>query len=88
MYNNHRYEFRSPNIPIPRAITETYRCSFFPSAIRSWNYLHPSIKNANAIEEFIMKLSKQQNINTYYSMGSRCINSILASMRMRCSQLK
>ena len=35
-----------------------------------------------------MKLSKEQNINTYYSMGSRCINSILASMRMRCSQLK
>ena len=61
---------------------------FFPSAIRSWNYLHPSIKNANTIEEFKMKLSKQQNINTYYSMDSRCINSILASMRMHCSQLK
>ena len=26
---NQRYDFRSTNIPIPRARTETYRCSFF-----------------------------------------------------------
>ena len=26
---NQRYDFRSTNIPIPRAKTETYRCSFF-----------------------------------------------------------
>ena len=30
LINNQRYEFRSPNIPIPRARIETYRCLFFP----------------------------------------------------------
>ena len=84
LINNQRYEFRPPNIPIPRARTETYRCSFFPSAIRSWNYLHQSIKNANSIDEFKRKLSKPRKINAYYSMGSRCINSIL-NIRMCCS---
>ena len=45
----------------------------FPSAIRSWNYLHPSIKNANSTDEFKRKLSKPRKINAYYSMGSICI---------------
>ena len=35
-----------------------------------------------------MKFSKPRKLNAYYYMGSRCINSILASMRMCCSQLK
>ena len=29
LINNQRYEFRCQNIPIPRARTETYICSFF-----------------------------------------------------------
>ena len=30
-------------------------------------------------------MKKQKN--KYYDLGSRCVNSILASMRMKCSQL-
>ena len=61
---------------------------FFPSAIRSWNCLDPSIRNVNTIKELKRKLNKSRINNPYYLMGSRCINSILASMRMHCSQLK
>ena len=82
------YDFRSTNIPIPRARTETYRCSFFPSIIRSWDCLDPLVRNANTIKDFKKKLNKSRNDNPYYLMGSRCINSILASMRMHCCQLK
>ena len=45
--NNTRYEFRYPNIQNALARTETYRCSFFPSAIRTWNSLDSSVKNAS-----------------------------------------
>ena len=66
------------------------KCSdvFFPSAIRFWNYLHQCIRNAYTVNEFKMKLSKPRKINAYYSMGSICINSNLASMGKCCSQLK
>ena len=85
---NQMYDFRSTNIPIPRARTETYRCFFFLSAIRSWNCLDPLVRNANTIKDFKKKLKKSRINNPYYLMGSRCINSILASMRMHCCQLK
>ena len=42
--NYTRYEFRYPYIQNVLARTETYRCSFFPSAICTWNSLDPSVK--------------------------------------------
>ena len=43
-YDNQRYDFCFPNIPNPLSRTETFRCSFFPSAIPAWNSLDSSIK--------------------------------------------
>ena len=87
LIDNQRYNFRSPNIPNPLSRTETYRCSFFPSAIRAWNSLDSSIKNARTVSEFKMKINKPLVHNIYYTLGSRCVNAILASMRMQCCQL-
>ena len=50
--NNTRYGFRYPNIQNAFARTETYRCSFFPSAIRTWNSLGPSVKDSSTFNEF------------------------------------
>ena len=86
--NNTRYEFRYPNIQNALARTETYRCSFFPSAIPTWNSLDPYVKNASTLNEFKRKLNANMATkNIYYTLGSRCVNSILASMRMHSSQL-
>ena len=34
-----------------------------------------------------MKINKPLVHNIYYTLGSRCVNAILASMRMQCCQL-
>ena len=86
--NNTMYEFRYPYIQNALARTETYRCSFFPSAIRTWNSLDSSVKNASTLNEFKRKLNANMATkNVYYTLGSLCVNSILASMRMHSSQL-
>ena len=83
-----RYELRTKNIQLLFSRTETYRSSFFPSAIRLWNSLDPSARSAETLSEFKSKLSKKKRLkNTYYDRGSRKINTTLASMRMGCSQL-
>ena len=87
LINNYRYDLRSTNVQNVLARTETYRCSFFPSSIRSWNSLDQTVKDASTINEFKRKLILQKQKNKYYYIGSRCANSILASMRMKCSQL-
>ena len=56
-----------------------------PSAIRAWNSLD-SIKNARTVSEYKMKINKPLVHNIYYTLGSRCVNAILASMRMHCCQ--
>ena len=87
LIGNKRYDFRSSNIPTPLSRTVTYRCSFFPIAIRTRNPLDSSIKNASTITEFKMKIEKPVVKNVYYTLGSRCVNAILASMRMNCCHL-
>ena len=80
-----RYDFRSPNIRTPLSRTKTYRCSFFPSAIRTWNSLDSSIKNASTVTEFKMKINKPVVKNNYYTCGSRCVNAIMTCMN--CCQI-
>ena len=87
LVNNQRYDLRSTNVQNVLARTETYHCSFFPSSIRSWNSLDQTVKDASTINEFKRKLILKKQKNKYYDLGSRCVNSILASMRMKCSQL-
>ena len=50
LIDNQRYDFRSPNIPNPLSRPETFRCSFFPSAIPAWNSL-------DSVSEFKMKIN-------------------------------
>ena len=85
--NNQRYNFRTNNMQHVYARTETFKWSFFPSVIRSWNSLNQSLRDAETISQFKASLCKKHNKNVYFTYGSRCINSILASMRTHCSQL-
>ena len=83
-----RYQFRNINIHPPLTRTETFHNSFFPCAIRLWNSLEPSVRNAETVSAFKCKLNKNKRVrNPYYSFGLRKINTILASFRMGCSQL-
>ena len=78
------------NLPIPLCKTETYRYSFFPSSIRLWNTLEPSIRSANSLGSFKSKLQtlyNNQNSKDYYYLGSRKHTSLMASIRTNCSQL-
>ena len=84
-----RYFFRNDNIPTVYARTETYRRSFFPSVIRSWNNLDPSIRNIGTLGRFKSSLRAPSRVkNLYLSIGSRQINCILTCIRMKCSQLR
>ena len=78
------------NLPIPLCKTETYRHSLFPSSIRLWNTLEPSIRSANSLGSFKSKLQtlyNNQNSKDYYYLGSRKHTSLMASIRTNCSQL-
>ena len=78
------------NLPIPLCKTETYRHSFFPSSIRLWYTLEPSIRSANSLGSFkskVQALYNDQNSKDYYYLGSRKHTSLMASIRTNCSQL-
>ena len=70
LVNNQRYDLRSTNVQNGLARTETYRCSFFPSSIRSWNSLDQTVKDASTINEFKRKLILKKR-NKYYDLGFR-----------------
>ena len=85
---NRTYQLRHQNIQIIHSRTETFRCSFFPSCIRSWNLLDQNIKCSVTLSEFKSKLFKnKKKKNAYYNYGVRKINCILSSIRLGCSQL-
>ena len=73
------------------ARTDIHRNSFLPLSIRLWNTLHFSIPDAYSLNTFKSSLDLVYDIpkmNQYYSIGSRSVNTILSSMRIKCSQLK
>ena len=49
--NQHRTR-NAKNIDIPRARTEAYAESFFPSSTRAWNNLDEETKNIANLEDF------------------------------------
>ena len=85
------YTRQQDNIRHILARTDTYRNSFFPHSIRLWNNLNSSIRTASSLNTFKSSLNLVYAVpkrNPYYSLGSRSVNSILSSMRTKCSQLK
>ena len=86
-----RYVRFSDNYQYIFARTESFRCSFFPHAIRLWNSLDISIKtdgNFNSFKRKIDKLFLQKKEIVYYLLGNRSINSVMATFRTKCSQIK
>ena len=87
--DNQLYNLRNNDTPLVYTRTETFRRSFFPSAIRAWNNLSQDLKNVETISLFKTKLkSNQPSKNQYYTFGTRKVNCIILSMKLHCSQLK
>ena len=85
---DHRYTFRNNNIQQIFSRTETFRSSYFPCSIRLWNALPPSVRNVDSLSQFKCKLNNSQRVkNKCFNLGDRKINTILGSIRLRCSQL-
>ena len=83
---DHRYTFRNNNIQQIFSRTETFRASYFPCSIQLWNALPQSVKNIDS--QFKCKLNNSKRVkNQYFDLGDRKINTILGSIRLRCSQL-
>ena len=53
LIGNQRYDFRSPNISILEL-----KLSFFPSAVRTWNFLDSSIKNCKISHRILDEINK------------------------------
>ena len=71
---------RTSKMPL-QGLKHAYRCSFFPSAIHTWNSLDPSVKNSSTLNEFKIKLiANMATKKVYYALRSRCVISILASI--------
>ena len=91
--DNTRRELRNANdLRVIFARTEAFKTSFFPNTMRDWNLLSHDTKSSVNISHFKSKL-KNELYNTeqhfaYYYYGSRKVNTILASMRTRCSILR
>ena len=85
-----RYSVRTGhNMSLIRARTNLFNASFFPSAVRLWNDLPPSTRNAENLDEFRTKLNRNKHTaNPLFYFGSRWAAVFQARLRMKCSVLK
>ena len=84
-----RYNLRNnSNINQTNTRTETFRKSYIPATTQFWNNLDDSIKDLTSKESLkqILKRNKP-NTKSYYNIGKRKLNIILARIRMECSEL-
>ena len=83
-----RYNLRNnSNINQANTRTETFRKSYIPATTQFWNNLDDSIKDLTLKESLKQILeSNKPNTKSYYNIGERKLNIILA--RMECSELK
>ena len=72
----------SNNFIIPKCRTETFKRSYFPSAIKTYNDLDISDRNL----EYATKLSKSKSCDLF-NFGNRLENIKHSQMRMKCSKL-
>ena len=83
------YNIRNPRFfNIPRSNTESYKNSFFPSALHLWNNLDQTMQNVTSLALFKKKLN--ENIVKppgHFSLGPRKLNVILCQLRNETSNL-
>ena len=73
---------------MPFSKRESFRRSFFPTAIRLWNNLKPSIRNAPSLHSLKKLLYKDlPEKPTIYYYGERWASVHHARIRMQCSKL-
>ena len=75
------------NINQANTRTETFRKSYIPATTQFWNNLDDSIKDltSNKSLKQILK-SNKPNAKSYYDIGKRKLNFILARTRIECSE--
>ena len=84
-----RYNLRNnSNINQTNTRTETFRKSYIPATTQFWNNLDDCIKDLTSKESLkqILKRNKP-NTKSYYNIGKKKLNIILARIRMECSEL-
>lgn len=78
----------SDDIRNPRANTNLFFNSFFPSTIRAWNNLSDDIKNSTSVSSFKYHLNRNGiTPPKYFNAGSRKGQILHARLRMECSSL-
>ena len=84
-----RYNLRNnSNINQANTRTETFRKSYIPAPTQFWNNLDDSTKNLTSKMSLKLVLrGKKPNTKSYYNIGKRKLNIILAKIRMECSEL-
>ena len=83
-----RYNLRNnSNINQTNTRTGTSRKSYIPATTQFWNNLDDSIKDLTSKESLkqILKRNKP-NTKSYYNIGKRKLNIILARISMECSE--
>ncbi len=85
----HTYNLRNRgNLRIPLCRLYTFKKSFFPRAIESWNSLSANMKSSSSLEKFRQSIKKQSHeLLVLYYYGKRWPSVHHARMRMGCSKL-
>ena len=82
------YPFRNQRFfNIPRSNTQSYKNSFFPSALDLWNNLEHEIRNVTSLAMLKKKLNNVSKPPSHYSIGQRKHNIILCQLRNEVSDL-
>lgn len=86
---NGRYNLRTNNnLSQPAARTETFKNSYFPTMVATWNTTDPTITSITS--RTTLRSTLNHNIpkpTPYFTIGRRRLNIVLARMRMECSEL-
>ena len=78
----------SDNIRMPFTRCESFRRSFFPTAIRLWNKLDQNVRNSPTLNMLKISLKKKSpDKPTLYYYGKRWASVHHSRLRMECSKL-
>ena len=79
------------NISQPSYRLSTYRQSYFPSTIKSWNTLDLNLRQLPTLPSFKSKLQQKyfqpKTVPSYFSFGDRYLSVLHARLRNKCSSL-
>ena len=88
--NDNRYQLRNnANLANYRPRTETFRNSFFPFTLNTWNTTDEAIRLIDDHNILISKIKHPiPKKNPHFYKFSRKLNIIISRLRMNCSELK